>query len=460
MFLTDLSRKELLTLLAMDDRGELPKLSEQQSIPTPRPGKVILVWQSRPLTSDTLPSVILVDDAELTDFLAWTATYLPTFRPLTALIRVMGTREFEEYACLEDGGSLGQLAGATLGLVVCEAYLYTHGRKSLSELSANACTATLSFSMTRALALGHSRDLSLKIEDRWSSARVLTKQSQLPVKPEIVRLPWVAVLALSSEDLSVPAHRGTGLSKSMMTACFESYQTKKISDKTWRLLTKNWKVASGALDEMSGPREDRVKAFRRAVEDSSQRSDRSEVVPMIVGYLASRIAPGSLDHIDLLPNHLPQACLWYGLFAGLANSTSVQNFGQGLGLRIVRALVRRDTVFDKPSCDISLRELATLSESHRNDIGVRTTYPGYIEIELAPGVNSVLKTRTSSVISKSTGEDNSGQVQADMLASDLQDTVLRLERSFAAMQREFDRLAKIVGLRVARKYGGYKDKYR
>jgi len=147
---------------------------------------------------------------------------------------------------------------------------------------------------------------------------------------------------------------------------------------------------------MHGPRENRVVAFERFISQiEGMTSEDSEPMSFAIGYLASRIAPGTIRHYSVLSpltRRYSTAALWYGFCAGFGEAETDTGGRQGLDLptsarRILRDLVRSDSILDSPVCDIGVLELAALSHTSAAPLdGLITTTPGTAVVELAPGV--------------------------------------------------------------------------
>src|SRR5436190_16871577 len=83
----------------------------------------------------------------------------------------------------------------------------------------------------------------------------------------------------------------------------------------------------------------------------------------LCGYLASCLHPGSLEYVDLVTSHLsglPTLMLWYGVCAGLHPQSSVLSEFGGLGRRLLRDVLRREHILDRPDCDLAFDELQVL----------------------------------------------------------------------------------------------------
>ena len=150
-----------------------------------------------------------------------------------------------------------------------------------------------------------------------------------------------------------------------------------------------------AFSLMEGPREQRVAAFEHVSSTVMQGDARSAMSrAFLLGYLASRIAPGTLEHLSLLrplENRLPGVMLWYGLCAGLSGGNElVQRLGS-VGNRIVRELRRRESVFDAPRSDVSIAELTVLKRSSDQNAVSSLATDGHLVVELFPHVNATVR---------------------------------------------------------------------
>jgi hypothetical protein len=150
---------------------------------------------------------------------------------------------------------------------------------------------------------------------------------------------------------------------------------------------------------MHGSREDRVLAFEEFVRRSDGTSAHNpEVMSFMLGYFASRIAPGTIRHskvLDQITLRYPTAMLWYGFCSGFGESRAEMTdvspkAGPDLPLsarRVIRELLRPETILGTPVCDIGYLELLALSRTGGSPLEslVRATQ-GSIAVELLPGV--------------------------------------------------------------------------
>ena len=125
----------------------------------------------------------------------------------------------------------------------------------------------------------------------------------------------------------------------------------------------------------------------------------------MLGYLASRIAPGTMQHSAILgpiTHRYATALLWYGFFAGLGRLEI--NVRSTIGRKTVDSrispqpldgsrvdLLRPEPILSAPNCDIAFLELLALSRTGGDPLaGLTRTTQGTATIELAPAVCTVV----------------------------------------------------------------------
>jgi hypothetical protein len=122
--------------------------------------------------------------------------------------------------------------------------------------------------------------------------------------------------------------------------------------------------AEELIEQMSQSRENRLRAFEKLAQTLSKQAESKNSLPaFICGYMGSRIAPGELDHLNLLARltpFAPSSLLWFCLCAGLQSHGQILAFFEGLGRRLLRDVEQNDTILSRPKCDVSLSELVVL----------------------------------------------------------------------------------------------------
>lgn len=349
------------------------------------------VWREQERPFHTFPLAIIVDGSRHRAFLAWTATYLPQLKPFTAFCRVVTIDQFHKLEKNSDDNkvpSLGLLEEACLGLLLGELCTLTAGGFDIRGVSLAACESTLSYTIMRQLALGLFPVNPRKMRELWLHARRLLKQQIPQVDTALVETPWTMLLQLAGQE-STEIVSVEPLDSAMRGACKDILDSGNISALKWRELTVNWKVME-IDDTLARPREERVIQVRRLLEMLAQ--DQNVNVTMrsfIAGYLVNQVGPGSFEHFGLMVpflSRLPGGFLWYGLCAGLRRKSYLRNFAGSMGRRVLRDVLRRESILDQPRCDISISELEMLASSVEGKSAPRMGNSGITTVEVSPFV--------------------------------------------------------------------------
>lgn len=149
---------------------------------------------------------------------------------------------------------------------------------------------------------------------------------------------------------------------------------------------------------MDGTREERVLALTALIENlpATPKWEDRALPSLALGFLVSRIAPGTIQHASLLEPVLkqyPEAVIWYGFCAGNSKRNATQRSSPArsnsdlpsIGRWIVRSILRAGAPWDAPDYDISWKELFSLFQTGRDPLSsiIRAT-PGLAVIELSP----------------------------------------------------------------------------
>lgn len=136
-------------------------------------------------------------------------------------------------------------------------------------------------------------------------------------------------------------------------------------------------------------REIRVTAFQQFVQDLATyppNRDNSAEAAFVVGYVASRMAPGTLEYFRLLrplEPLVPGVLVWYGMCAALQSDDFIAGSG-GVGRRIYRDFVAAPTFPDRPRADISVWDLDVFSHSENSPVSMVGS--SSFSVELLPDV--------------------------------------------------------------------------
>lgn len=153
---------------------------------------------------------------------------------------------------------------------------------------------------------------------------------------------------------------------------------------------------NSALDDVKGTREERVRSLDRHLVYLVKSANRDQLTAsFMAGYLTSQVSPGSFDHASLLLPHLPalnSSILWYGLSAGASKEAQLKKYALGLGRRVLRDLLRSESLYDRPTCDIAISELEVLMRGEGGQAAdLKSSVQGLLDVEIAPRVTSTVR---------------------------------------------------------------------
>lgn len=351
-------------------------------LPSLDPLSVAAVWAEEPFERGELPKYLLTAEGQERDWLAWLVNFAPGLRPFTAFCRIVSVPSFSRLLDEFQRPELGSLQGACVGLILGEALSSEDGLYRTREpLTASACASVLSFALCRELALYRDRPSDDDLGGRWARVRQLTRQRERVLDPREV----VGVV----EVLRNLLRRGPVYSSSLAVAraCRELHERGEVVREAGAF----GPTFEQAVHAMKGTREERVGAFERMLSEVIAGEWQSEAA-FAIGYLASRINPGTLAHAGLVAPVLtryPATMLWYGACAGLAEGTSVTSELGGAGRRILRELIAPEDLLGRPRADISASELEILLAGERAD-DFAVWSPSLLSVELVPGVSTVV----------------------------------------------------------------------
>ncbi|WP_149499223.1 hypothetical protein [Roseiconus lacunae] len=358
-----------------------------------RPEELVLAWKESPESHFSLPNAIVVKDGTLTDFNAWIGTYFRNIQPFSAQCRVL-TREIANIA-VNGGPTQWSRSNRSVdtALVIAESAAYSGRAFELTKLPFSAFERSLSYVMARAVrhyditTLDQSGSLRT-LESAWLQARELVREPQLSLSSDSVRFVWEVVLQSTNEGV-----RSRRRGDARLVDAVRRYKDKgQISKQDFfQCLQKN-KRNEDIWKALDGSRENRVIALEEAGAILS-RGTKSTLRQraFVLGYIASRIQPGTFDHISLLfpfAEQLQESLLWFGVFAGLTNDTMVDDFAGGLGWLLRRELGRLSHWLERPSCDVSIDEFILCYTAGVKRPTFRNTSNGVLKIEVFPLVNT------------------------------------------------------------------------
>jgi hypothetical protein len=442
---TGLSRKDLISLLtsnvAPDDVREITGDPIQ---PKRLSHGITALWAIDPRVDWQPPNVLSVSDEDSRDLLAWMWSYIPDFRPITAFMRVLSPLTLKMALEIPEHPSLKDFEGAWIGLILAEAARDSELGASQERLTQHACIGTASFVQARATALGYTADAFTSLGMAWARVKATTGRTAIPINDRTLQGPWSL---LRSELATALAGDNQQLIPPPIAVAFrDMLNVKAIGPEAWGMLIRNRGMLNDARMSGETTREARVRLFDLFVNELLHSSARDECDAFLVAYLANQVNPGSMEHFRLLKAAapvLPNAYFWYGILAGITASSKLHNAFDGIGRRVSRELMRRESVFERPTADIDFEEFAVMNDSSRADAMLRTNASGFLTVGLLPGVSTVVQLRRGN-------EDQTSGIVSDKGSDEIANQLRRLERALAESQSAYERINSRLGARAQR----------
>lgn len=350
--------------------------------------EVLLIWNDDPTLNSYLPEVICVSENKVQDFIAWASTYLKPFTPFTAFCRVLDLKSLNNLLPLSARQINKSFEGALIGAIIGETISLLESGE-IKHQNILAAASTYSYAMSRAIILGITID-EYDVGVRYNKLRNLTNQHVLSSYSKSIEDIWKILIFIQKNERTTKVQNISAL-QNIVEACADIAKSGEISKTKWQGLTQT-SFDKPLVDlKLDDNREIRVTQFEDlAPLLANQRIADSQTATFLCAYLANKIAPGTLKHLDLLKPYVsvfPCLYVWYGICAGLTPNTEIYTYKGGLGWRIARDLLQREQVFQRPRSDISLDELEILLGLQNPAISFNTESYTHLKVEVAPMVN-------------------------------------------------------------------------
>ncbi|MGH8223325.1 MAG: hypothetical protein ACREQZ_10165 [Woeseiaceae bacterium] len=204
-----------------------------------------------------------------------------------------------------------------------------------------------------------------------------------------LRWPWLALATVgATSDRAQTDEPGFG---HVQRSCRELYSSGDLSDQTLSEWLRKWPASAEVFPTLRDTREIRVSAFQQFVQEvlkARTNMTNTREMSFLVGYIASRLAPGSLEYFRLLrpvDEIIPGVLVWYGVAAALHGDDFIATSG-GLGRRLERELAAPRTFPLPPRADMSVWDLEVFSRSDQQNSPLAMLAGGPIQVELLPDV--------------------------------------------------------------------------
>jgi len=425
MWILPVTRRDLVDLISPRQKAVVPILEEHRpTLGAIRPDGIAAIWPAHPSEFGQLPTAIVVPEESCRDILAWLTTYVRELQPFTAFCRVVERPVADRFLEGPVVPHLHGVEGICSGLILGEALTHAHGRASILDLPVTAYSATLSHVISRTFALTGGLIPLESIGNLWYQAREITGQNGMRINPDLILSVWAIALE------TPPSFPLFGSSEILSVTWSELKATGGISESLWRELTDGFPNLDRMRTLIELPREQRIQMFDvalRVLANTGREGD--ERRSFLAGYFTNLLAPGSIDHADILAPFaklFPTAYLWYGLCAGVNMRGESLPVGNPLARRIVHDLTIPDRLIDRPRCDVAIEELAMLG-SMKNLLRL-TAKAQRLDIDILPGVTVAFRWPSHEMANENEDDrQRDRQMEAEQLLSEMDEITMRCQ---------------------------------
>jgi hypothetical protein len=391
-------REVLLDVVTRLSRREHVDVHRVQSVTdiVPHPGGVSLIWQTPPSEPADFPTAIIGDRASLNDLIAWASTYVRGIGAISANSRLLLSDDLELLFQAQVSPSVPRYSTAIIALIIGEVLTLSDSGPPINEITISACKSTLAFLMARAAVLGRSDKSIVQLADQWERVHRLTNPTAT-IRASVLRAvnetSHSALQYLTREPSQIASSPLIGGALASLAADGEN-TPRLLSDIIGSFDDSRHRQSLMSMLELTPA--DRVKLFdvlAPAIKNDRQRTQTERAFALAA--VASLCRPGVLQQFTLLRSSLdntPEALLWFGIIQGLHRNNDVLDVADGLGRRVLRELLQKEWITDRPRSDIALMELEILARGTSLN-SVRTNNASHISVEVQPGVYTLAKWR-------------------------------------------------------------------
>lgn len=382
-----ISRREVFELFLGSTKAVEGRLRETSQLSLSAGSEALLVWDCDPTQRFVLPTLMVVADEDVQSTLSAIAAAPQAPSPVTALTRILTREEARQHF---DGDVLTideRVFPAVTALAFVEAVLHGGGRIGIKQLTPLICRRTLAFAWGRTLASRAGGEAYLELPARWLDVYSLLNSPSTHEAAQYAVDPIVSVLGLLTQIAHGyrPETATGGLVYEILNG------TKASQEQAWERLAARLSrlIRIDALQSLT--REERGSYLQEALRQMSSSGSYIEQGEMAAAcaFVATRLAPGSLEHLEVLKGERrPDLLAWYGLFAALQSPKEILSLYGGLGFRSSRDMLRVEEKLASPSADISYPELKILARGGLEPLASRIGHSSELQVELVPYVST------------------------------------------------------------------------
>lgn len=381
------NRREVFEVFLGSSKAVDGRVRETSQLVLGSGNDALLVWDCDPAYKFVLPTLVVVADGEMQNVLSAVAAAPQAPSPITALSRILTREEAKQHFDTDLLTIDERVFPALTALAFVEAVLHGDGKLGVKLLTPLICKRTLSFAWGRTLAARADGSAFLELPGRWLDVYSLLNTPTAANAAQYAADPLVGVLSV----LTQIAHGYRPESATGALAYDLLNGAKDKQEKSWERLATRMPRLIGIDALQALTREERGGYLQEALRLLSSTGSQMEQREMTAAcaFLATRLAPGSLEHLEVLRGEgRPELLAWYALYAGLQNPREILSLWAGLGFRLSRDMLRTEEKLASPVSDISYAELRILARGGLESMAGRVGHASELQVELVPYVST------------------------------------------------------------------------
>lgn len=432
MWMASLGKREFLETIAGGPSAQTTTAAREFSDKLTLPGlqgRIATVWRDRPEDHHSFPILAVVERSQIRDLLAALNASPKALSPFTAFCRIMDYSQAEAYLNRIGSSRSEALVDAVGLLSLVEVQLLSEGQIKARQVSPAAAKRTLSFVWGRGVASGLSMMELEELTSRWLEAYSLCNSlnASESISPSVHHVSPVLMTVCGLIENELPFRPIERLIAAIISS------DEQAKDAAWREASDDFAMNISLQGIESASREERGAYLQRMFRGEHRPGSLEQGAAQ--GFLATQVAPGSLEHLDIvLSQGGPEAAFWYVLFATLQKPHAILNAFGGLGRRISRDVRDCETLDRSPRADIGLDELRLLARANADSLVSKVGHSNEIEIELLPGISATFRFGRSAAAKSGSSEQRAFRLWNDRLASDLRQIHSLVEKTLGEVE--------------------------
>lgn len=383
MWNLSLNKKDFIDLWIGGNRKILAFATEQLDSIEPDKDLINLHWDTRPSAEYYFPHRIIASDENLKHIFTALNSTPAAATPVSAYTRVLTLREYRTYKLQLK--SISPELAPFVAMAMAEAALLAEDRSNWKEIGLAECTKTLSYTWGKAIKFGDANTISHELPTRWFQTYLATTNL---APSETLRRTVTAVSGILSNYIKITERLipSEGYPGALAVALYKN--DRKTLNELWFELTLRHGFDITLDNLMMATREERAAYLQFALKHPLSPEDNGSTTALCA-FLATQVAPGSLEHLNLLRSAKnPEIVFWYAMYAALISPDEILGIQGGIGYRIYKLMATTPPTHETSTADICYSELKVLQRSGMDAFLKKTISSRELQVELIPFVSA------------------------------------------------------------------------